>query len=55
MNNPEVIRELYEGEVDLVIDGGLILLGPSTVLDLTEDQPVIIRKGAGDVSMLSAA
>lgn len=55
MNNPELIKELYEKEVDLILDGSIILSEPSTVIDFTNEQPVIVRKGAGDVSMLSAA
>lgn len=52
MNNPELIKELYEKQVDLILDGGIILSEPSTVVDLTDEQPTILRKGAGDVSML---
>lgn len=55
MNNPEVIKELYEKEVDLILDGGIVRSEPSTVLDMTDEQPVILREGAGDVSMLVAA
>lgn len=55
MNNPEVIKELYEKEVDLILDGGIVRSELSTVLDMTDDQPVILREGAGDVSMLVAA
>ncbi len=52
INDPDVIRELYEQRVDLILDGGNSLLEVSTVLDLTEDPPVIVRQGAGDVSAL---
>lgn len=56
MNNPELIKELYENQVDVILDGGVILSEPSTVLDLTDEQPVVLRKGAGDASaFLSAA
>lgn len=55
MNNPDEIRQMFENQVDLLVDGGIVLSEPSTVLDLTDDQPVVVRKGAGDVSMLSAA
>lgn len=55
INDPNVIRELYENRVDVILDGGNSLLEVSTVLDLTDDQPVVVREGAGDVSMLVAA
>jgi tRNA threonylcarbamoyl adenosine modification protein (Sua5/YciO/YrdC/YwlC family) len=56
INNPEMIRELYDKQVDLILDGGIVLSEPSTVLDLTDDQPVVLREGAGDVSpFLTAA
>jgi len=55
ISDPEIIREHYENAVDLILDGGNSLLELSTVLDLTEDPPVVIREGAGDISMLVAA
>jgi len=36
--------------LDLVIDGGLCVSEPSSVIDLTEDRPRILRKGKGDVT-----
>ena len=36
--------------LDLVIDGGLCVSEPSSVIDLTEDRPRVLRKGKGDVS-----
>ncbi len=55
INDPEIIRSQYEPVVDLVLNGGNSLLELSTILDLTEEQPVVVRQGAGDVSMLIAA
>lgn len=55
MNNPELIKELYETQVDLILDGGVIHSEPSTVLDLTDEQPVVLRQGAGDVSAFLTA
>jgi tRNA threonylcarbamoyl adenosine modification protein (Sua5/YciO/YrdC/YwlC family) len=52
VNDPERIAELFNNSVDLILDGGILVSEPSTVLDLTGDAPVIVRKGAGDVSML---
>lgn len=55
LNDPEVIKEYYEKRVDLILDGGYGSLEVSTVLDLTNEHPVVVREGAGDISMLVAA
>ncbi|MEI7586099.1 L-threonylcarbamoyladenylate synthase [Runella sp.] len=46
-NDPEVIFERFQHQVDIVIDGGLGGLIPSTVIDATNDDFEIIRQGAG--------
>ncbi len=38
--------------LDLIIDSGILVSEPSSVIDLTEDIPKIIRQGKGDVSTL---
>lgn len=55
LNDPGEIRKSFEDRVDLIIDGGNSLLELSTVIDLTDDQPAIVREGAGDISTLVAA
>jgi|ERR1051326_3405183 tRNA threonylcarbamoyl adenosine modification protein (Sua5/YciO/YrdC/YwlC family) len=55
INDPELIKRQYEGNVDLILDGGNSLLEFSTILDLTDELPVVVREGAGDISMLVAA
>lgn len=47
--DPELIAERYEQEVDLVIDGGYGLLVPTTLVDLTGDEPEIVREGGGEL------
>lgn len=47
--DPELIHEKYEDLVDLVIDGGYGQIHPSTVVDCTSDEPVIIRQGIGEL------
>jgi tRNA threonylcarbamoyl adenosine modification protein (Sua5/YciO/YrdC/YwlC family) len=37
--------------LDAVIDGGILVSEPSSVIDLTDDQPKILREGKGDVSI----
>lgn len=41
------IYERYEHTVDIVIDGGTGGIVPSTVIDCTHEEPVIIREGLG--------
>jgi tRNA A37 threonylcarbamoyladenosine synthetase subunit TsaC/SUA5/YrdC len=41
------MEELYAGRVDCVIDGGEGQLEPSTIVDCTEDEPKVKRKGKG--------
>ncbi|WP_459209830.1 L-threonylcarbamoyladenylate synthase [Aquimarina rhabdastrellae] len=50
--DPELIFEKWEKQVDLVIDGGYGGNIPSTIVDLTSSEPVLIREGKGDVSIL---
>ena len=52
LNDPAAIGEHYNNIVDLIIDGGVLTSEPSTILDLTEETPVVVRQGAGDVRML---
>jgi tRNA threonylcarbamoyl adenosine modification protein (Sua5/YciO/YrdC/YwlC family) len=52
INNPELIKEFFENQVDAILDGGINVSAPSTVLDFTEDPPVVVREGAGDISEL---
>lgn len=52
INDPLIIKEKFEKRVDLIIDGGYSLLDASTVLDLTDEQPVVAREGVGNISML---
>lgn len=47
---PEAMRELLGDKVDLVIDGGFCGIEPTSVVDLVESQPKVLRKGKGDVS-----
>ncbi|PKO52301.1 MAG: threonylcarbamoyl-AMP synthase [Betaproteobacteria bacterium HGW-Betaproteobacteria-2] len=48
MNEAWEIRDRLEHQVDLVIDAGACVAEPTTVIDLTGDNPQLIRLGAGD-------
>ena len=47
--DPELIHERYDGQVDLVIDGGFGNNEASTVIDCTGETPEILRQGIGVV------
>lgn len=46
--DPELIYRNFESQVDLVIDSGIGGITPSTVIDCTGDEPVLMRKGLGE-------
>ncbi|GAA4272290.1 L-threonylcarbamoyladenylate synthase [Aquimarina gracilis] len=50
--DPELILEKWDNLVDMVIDGGYGDNIPSTVIDLTEGDPVLIREGKGSVDII---
>ncbi len=46
--DPDLMYEHFKNLVDLVIDGGIGGMIPSTIIDCTNDQPIIIREGLGE-------
>lgn len=44
----EVARDRLEHQVDLIIDGGHCGIEPTTVVDLTSEEAVVIRQGQGE-------
>ncbi len=48
--DPSDIQDFLGHGLELIIDGGYQLDEPSTVLDLTGDEPVVLRMGKGDVA-----
>ena len=52
LSDPEQIREALEHEVGAVIDAGACSLEPTTVVDLSEEEPVLVRQGRGDPALL---
>jgi tRNA threonylcarbamoyl adenosine modification protein (Sua5/YciO/YrdC/YwlC family) len=49
--DPELIHEKFQHLVDAVIDGGYGQNIPSTVVDCTDQEPVIIRQGLGELKL----
>ncbi|MCJ7662736.1 MAG: L-threonylcarbamoyladenylate synthase [Desulfobacterales bacterium] len=53
-SDPEEIDQMFGKAVDLVIDGGTIVAAHSSIVDLTDDYPRVLRSGKGDVSFITA-
>jgi tRNA threonylcarbamoyl adenosine modification protein (Sua5/YciO/YrdC/YwlC family) len=48
--DPAEIEQRAGKVLDAVVDGGVLVSEPSSVIDLSEDQPKVLRAGKGDVS-----
>ena len=51
ITDPELIDEKFGEEVDLIIDGGIGGIEPSTVINCCEDIPEIVRQGKGELEV----
>lgn len=51
LQDAHLIYERLGNKVNLVIDGGSCGLQPTTIVDLVDDQPVILRAGKGDINV----
>ena len=51
LSDPEEVRDRLEKQIELVIDGGAGTLEPTTVIDLTGPEPVLVRQGRGDAAV----
>ncbi|PWV59469.1 L-threonylcarbamoyladenylate synthase [Plasticicumulans acidivorans] len=51
LGDPNDVEDQVGSQIDLIIDGGLCAVQPTTVLDLVEGlPPVLVRQGKGDAS-----
>jgi len=50
LTDPYDIRETLQHQLELVIDGGFCGLEPTTVVDMTGDEPIVTRQGCGEFS-----
>ena len=53
MSDPELIYDRLGHQLDFVIDAGMLFPEPSSVIDLSEEPPIIVRKGKGDISFIA--
>ena len=49
--DPMEIKNIFNSQVDLMLSAGSLNSKPSSVIDLSQEEPVVVRKGAGDVSL----
>ncbi|MDP1802749.1 MAG: L-threonylcarbamoyladenylate synthase [Bacteroidota bacterium] len=52
-SDPEVIHNEYEDKVDIVVDGGFGNIYPSTVIDCSGEEIVVLREGLGSLDVLN--
>ncbi len=52
LNDAQDIRERFEHQIAAVLDAGACPLEPTTVVDLTGDEPEILRQGRGPAALL---
>ncbi len=54
LSDPYEMRDMLSNQVDLIVDGGYCGLEPTTVVDMLEDVPKIIRAGLGDTGIIES-
>jgi tRNA threonylcarbamoyl adenosine modification protein (Sua5/YciO/YrdC/YwlC family) len=52
MNDPQEIRERFQKLLQAVVDAGACPMQPTTVVDLSSGEPVLVRQGRGDPRLL---
>ncbi len=52
LNDAEQIRARYEKVLQAIVDAGACPMQPTTVLDLSGDEPVLVRQGRGELARL---
>ena len=55
INDPHEIRERMQRQVQAVLDAGACPMAPTTVIDLTGDEPLLVRQGRGELARLGLA
>lgn len=54
LHDPYEIKAIFNSQVDLMLASGILSGQPSSIVDLSEEEPEVIRVGAGDVSLFMA-
>jgi tRNA threonylcarbamoyl adenosine modification protein (Sua5/YciO/YrdC/YwlC family) len=51
LTDPDMIQEHLARQIELLIDGGACSFEPTTMIDLTGDEPLLLRQGRGDAAV----
>ncbi|MFQ5560305.1 MAG: L-threonylcarbamoyladenylate synthase [Nitrospinota bacterium] len=51
LNEPDIVEDSFEKDIDLLVDSGMLTTGPSTVVDCSKGSPEILRHGEGDLGI----
>lgn len=51
VTDPVEIKNIFNSQVDLMLASKNLIYKPSSVIDLSGEEPIIVREGAGDVSI----
>lgn len=52
ISDPDTAREFFEKQVDLIVDGGPCGVEPTTLIDLSEEAPRVLREGKGELEAI---
>ena len=55
LNDPHEIRQRFEKQLQAIVDAGACPMQPTTVIDLSGDETVLVRQGRGDPVALGLA
>jgi tRNA threonylcarbamoyl adenosine modification protein (Sua5/YciO/YrdC/YwlC family) len=47
LTDPRHIEKIFKGAIDIIVDGGIIISEPSTIIRLADDEAEILREGKG--------
>jgi tRNA threonylcarbamoyl adenosine modification protein (Sua5/YciO/YrdC/YwlC family) len=50
LNDAHEIRDALEHQLDVILDGGVCGIAPTSIIDLSGDEPILVRRGKGDIA-----
>ncbi|MDH5256509.1 MAG: L-threonylcarbamoyladenylate synthase [Gammaproteobacteria bacterium] len=54
LTDPYEMRDILGSQVNMIIDGGYCGLEPTTVVDMLDEVPKVVREGLGDISVFES-
>jgi tRNA threonylcarbamoyl adenosine modification protein (Sua5/YciO/YrdC/YwlC family) len=55
LNDAHDIRAALEHQLDVILDGGACGVAPTSVIDLSGDEPILVRRGKGEIASFGFA